>query len=779
MSIDLSKIPNPISVTDTDILHSLRINEDRSIDIFLFDDIKENTSVLFKVLLSDVLSENVSELARKFGSAIYSLFISFSNIQTEDGVTVDNNVYFTQTLYNNIYEINKPNKEIIRVENACENNDIDDEGNFVDPISYEGIDPENEVKIGRYCYAKNSAKRIVNFGNRKDPFTRVNLSQRVINKFTITPSTQSNAKIIVRSGKIFCSKNDSRSPTVMNKNIISVRNFYSYLNTTKEVYFSDVKVINIDLLGDFPTLELLYIDLCPNFDFKQLNFLRNLQKLRINGSRDVSTLFKTSNIKDCEGLIELTLTNLKIDDDAKILHRIKTLEFTNCEFISEIDIPVDCQNEVFISKMSRYQDLFLDFGNMSNLRSFYYESDSSVAISLPLSSKMKYFHLRSRYVSNMSQMLIYKGLRYLHIDDVQLEDISFISTLNKLEYICLLNLNFTSFPILRNFNMLKVLKLKNLPYLTDYVSLANLKYLRELILAGLSIESINFLSQYQLLCFIKILNCPNIADFNPLKSIRTLKELTFKKDHSVDRIPTGLTDLIDVDYITLDDYSEYNGPVVIQNRVNETYVSFKPNPHYIFTDIVDSVDYTNIMNPIGDDDVVDNNSSNQPYGNDDVGGFIRSANLSTLDVMNSPDFTSPRRRQRFNISRQLDDLSNVSFGSSPYSSDSPLTLQLSLPNVRSPRSPRSPPRPQSPPRPTSPPRPQSPLSEMFSRAEYNQDISNWNVRSSTASTPSTLSLQSYLAPQANRRVNRSRNNNSSSYSNMRGNSRFRNSNSSG
>lgn len=217
----------------------------------------------------------------------------------------------------------------------CSGNSRDENGYVIDAISYEPINPGEEVQIGNTCYLVETVKTMIDSGYIIDPFTRLPIPQDIINKYkTIIPTNITIDGIeypIEKDGSL-----DLSTANITNDNIDQLESFSPYiksliLNESKVTDLTPIKnfknlvylnleesdVTNIDVISEFPSLKVLNMSSCKNlYDFSPLIHCRSLRVLFL-ADTNVNDLYF---IKNCTFLTTLDISMTKVSDLTKISH---------------------------------------------------------------------------------------------------------------------------------------------------------------------------------------------------------------------------------------------------------------------------------------------------------------------------------------------------------------------------------------------------------------------------------------------------------------------------
>jgi Leucine-rich repeat (LRR) protein len=449
-------------------------------------------------------------------------------------------------------ELKKSNAFLNEMKKVCLNNIFED-GNVLDPLTYDIIEEENLLRISNTCYHKNTIKQIVdeynisvfneeNEGNDLlDPYTRNPISEDILNMFpNITFKILNNDDIDKIKDKTY----------IQYLNVVTeVKNtdFLSSLKELKELYLENNKITDISSLSSLTQLQTLYFNYNRITDISSLSSLTKLENLdlAINQITDISSLFSLAQLK------ELSLANNQITDISSLssLTKLETLSLA----INQI---IDISS---LSSLAQLKELSLTNNRITNISSLSsltkleilsLENNRITDIS-PLSSltKLKNLDLENNRIIDISPLVNLKELETLYLNKNQITDISPLDNLKELETLYLNKNQITDISPLDNLKELKTLFLA-INQIIDISSLSSLAQLKELHLNDNQITDISPLDNLKELTTL-YLNVNQITDISSLSSLTKLQTL-FLNNNKITNI-SSLSSLAQLNILYLND----------------------------------------------------------------------------------------------------------------------------------------------------------------------------------------------------------------------------------
>ena len=446
----------------------------------------------------------------------------------------------------NIYIINEfyINDEIPDID--CKFNRIEN-GIVYDLLLDEPIDKSNYLKINNHCYNKTNFQKYIDteylnienfnefaeFEEIKDPFTRIILSDDILNLFLAPPIKYNGIYLsyIVHALKYLTSLE------LTNKNLIYLTDLNHCVNLV-ELKISSIKINTLSSLLFCVNLKYLKLKtisqsfICPHLeeldlsnstidDITSLSNCTNLKSLNLSSTEitDIDTL------NTCHTLTTLNLSYTEITniDALNTCHSLTTLDLNNTE-IEDISSLLLCKEleYLFLNKTNIRDILPLKYCNILislNLEETYI-NDISILANCTI---LKTLNLSGTLITDISALAGCTVLEDLNLNKTNIRDIKVLAKYIVLEYLNLAGTLIADISPLSNCKLLTNLNLSK-TLIIDINPLVECKALEYLNLSGTLITDISPLSQCNALINLN-LNNTNISDISPLINIKTLKSL--------------------------------------------------------------------------------------------------------------------------------------------------------------------------------------------------------------------------------------------------------------
>lgn len=305
---------------------------------FTLKDIWKMNNALLNYIYEGNDVTNDQELKTKVSIILYKDYLLDEN----DEYIVEKNNY--RKIMSNAKSLNNG---ILKLE-TCELNDIDDSGEFIDPITFENIDENSVGVINRRCYNKSTINSLYynkEFENITDPFTRKNAIVDYIKSMSFEFLAK-HAKVSVTHIDDFSSKKLTTIPDLddnvkaINISNNKLKSFNMILSDSLTcIDASNNLILKIDQMSDLIHICFLNSNKIEkienlgknvsvlNLSFNKITKIENLDNELFFLNLDNN---KIEQIENLNGVVYLFLKNNKITNvDLNLLTKIHVLDLRN------------------------------------------------------------------------------------------------------------------------------------------------------------------------------------------------------------------------------------------------------------------------------------------------------------------------------------------------------------------------------------------------------------------------------------------------------------------
>ena len=341
---------------------------------------------------------------------------------------------------------------------------------------------------------------------------------------------------------------------VKNINKIEINNNIDFMNLIQNIEINKINTVEIknninrdyNYLSNIDNLTKLKFE-SEKTDLKFLSNIKKLDELKIYFKLHKSTSNKSWYFDEDNYLLNSIklLTNIKILDISKMVfinlsnlsslsNNLEELNLHYCELIEK--------NYDSLSKLKKLKKLDLSYSNVKDI-SFIKDL-----------TELNELNISFCYINNFTSLNNLKNLKKLSMNKIKytfihnnVNDLSFLLNLNKLEFLDLNENNTENHLVLSHLNELRILKIEdnniqNIIFLEslinleelhlsfndkiiNYSSFSKLNKLKKLSISFSDIDDISFLESLQNLETLNISFNKNILDFDSLKKLKKLKLL--------------------------------------------------------------------------------------------------------------------------------------------------------------------------------------------------------------------------------------------------------------
>ena len=270
-------------------------------------------------------------------------------------------------------------------------------------------------------------------------------------------------------------------------------------------------------VGTYTKLQHLYLENNELIQVQNLNAVPNLQELRLNGNDvDVDTIRSISNLTQ---LYYLSLSGNTVPDLSFLsgLTGLTHLELADCDLTQTIE--VSTVNSTTGESTTETVDNLSYLSTLTNLTILDLSNNTAltdISALKPL-TKIGVFYINNVPLESASDVRYMTKLQYLSMQNSDIHDFSFLSTLNSLEFVNLSGHNAAAFDFsyIKNYENIKALFLDSEcgSEVVNFDKFVNKVSLQFLSLANLNINSIDNVPDMDSIIYLGLRNT-GIRDFN-------------------------------------------------------------------------------------------------------------------------------------------------------------------------------------------------------------------------------------------------------------------------